>query len=25
LHFCARSNAVCVGNADCPPECTYGR
>jgi hypothetical protein len=25
LHFCAHSNAVCVGNADCPPECTYGR
>jgi hypothetical protein len=25
LHFCARSNSVRVGNADCPPECTYGR
>ena len=25
LHFCACSNSVRVGNADCPPECTYGR
>jgi hypothetical protein len=24
LHFCARSNSVRVGNADCPPECTSG-
>jgi hypothetical protein len=23
LHLCARSNPVCVGNAERKPECTY--